>query len=249
MDVTGAIGMDKNSILAKLSKAERAGMAPHFEEMDLVPHDILHDQKAKIDRVYLPLSGMISILLLTKNGAAVETGFVDREGVAGGSVVSAGDISFGQHFVQMGGTALTITTSMLRELCAKNQTLRSGINNHQSIILLQAQHSAACHALHNVSERLCRWLLHSHDVAEADEFFLTQEFLAHMLGVTRTSVSLQANQLQAAELISYSRGHVKVLDRAGLEEASCECYAAIRACLKPEQNHYSAKEKAREGQA
>lgn len=224
-----AFAWDRNSILAKLSQAERLVLAPHFKEVDLEIRRVLHEQGAEIERVYFPLSGMISILLVTQSGDSIETGIIGRNGVAGGSVISDGSISFAQHLVQMNGSALTISTMLLRKICKENETLRKAILDFEPLVLIQAQQSAACHALHSVAERLCRWLLHSEDIAESPNFYLTQEFLAHMLGVQRGSVSIEANTLQQAGLIKYSRGHVEVLNRTGLEEGSCECYRVVRA--------------------
>jgi CRP-like cAMP-binding protein len=102
------------------------------------------------------------------------------------------------------------------------------MNRFQNVVLLQAQQSAACHALHTVQARLCRWLLQSQDVTGSEVVPLTQEFLSHMLGVQRTSVSLCAHALQSAGLIKYSRGQIKILDRRGLKKAACECYDAVR---------------------
>jgi CRP-like cAMP-binding protein len=220
---------DRNHILAKLSKAERIALASHFKEVQLELRQVIHEQGAKIERVYFPLSGMVSILLVTQSGDAIETGVIGRSGIVGGSIISDGDTSFAQHLVQMSGTALTISSVTLEKLCKENKTLRKAILEFEPLVLIQAQQSAACHALHSVAERLCRWLLHSQDIAESPNFYLTQEFLAHMLGVQRGSVSMEANTLQQAGLIKYSRGHVEVLNRTGLEESSCECYRAVRA--------------------
>jgi CRP-like cAMP-binding protein len=126
------------------------------------------------------------------------------------------------------GDALAISTRELKRIAADLPKLRKAINSYQSFILVQAQQTAVCHALHTVSERLCRWLLHSEDIAQSKEFFLTQEFLSIMLGVRRSSVSTQAHELQAAGLIKYSRGHIEILNRPGLLKHSCECYKVIQ---------------------
>jgi CRP-like cAMP-binding protein len=222
---------DKNHILAKLKEADRASLAHEFREVDLEIGQVLHEPHEKMQRAYFPFSGMVSILLVTESGDAIETGIVDRQGVVGGSIISDADISFGQHIVQMAGAALTISAGTLKKICAQNETLREAINRYEPVVLLQAQQSTACHALHSVSQRLSRWLLHSEDVAESKTFFLTQEFLAHMLGVRRSSVSTQAQELQNAGLIEYSRGHVEILNRKGLEKTSCECYRVVRKYL------------------
>jgi CRP-like cAMP-binding protein len=130
--------------------------------------------------------------------------------------------------VQIDGSGWQIPAANFVEAYQASDRFRSAINGYQGIVLFQAQQSAACHAIHSVESRLCRWLLQAEDVMESEEIELTQEFLSHMLGVRRTSVSLAAHSLQKSGLIRYSRGQIKIVDREGLEESACECYAAIR---------------------
>ena len=148
--------------------------------------------------------------------------------MAGASIGSDGSQSAGQATVQIAGSAWQIQSSKFLELYKASEPFRTLINKFQNVILLQAQQSAACHALHTVEARLCRWLLQSQDITETDMVPLTQEFLSHMLGVRRTSVSLCAHALQNAGLIAYSRGQIKILNRDGLKESACECYEVVR---------------------
>jgi CRP-like cAMP-binding protein len=126
----------------------------------------------------------------------------------------------------MSGTALMMPKS--RFVDAYHAHLRNLINRFQAIILIQARQNAACHALHSVRSRLCRWLLQSQDMIGSETFTLTQEFLSHMLGVRRTTVSIEAHALQEAGLIRYRRGHINILNRDGIEDCACECYSVIR---------------------
>jgi CRP-like cAMP-binding protein len=128
----------------------------------------------------------------------------------------------------MDGTALRMPKAQFVDAYHAHPHLRNLVDRYQSILLMQARQNAACHALHSVRSRLCRWLLQSQDTIGSATFILTQEFLSHMLGVRRNTVSVEAHALQQAGLIKYTRGHIKILDRAGLEDCACECYSVIR---------------------
>jgi hypothetical protein len=171
---------------------------------------------------------MISMLTVMQSGEQIETAIIGTEGVAGGWVAIDGANSNTQTTVQMEGSASKIPAAKFVETYNASDRFRSAMNAYQGIILFQAQQSAGCHALHSVESRLCRWLLQAEDLMSSDEVELTQEFLSHMLGVQRTAVSLSAHKLQKSGLIQYSRGKIKIVDRKGLEECACECYAAIR---------------------
>jgi CRP-like cAMP-binding protein len=168
------------------------------------------------------------LLAVMRTGEQIETGIVGREGVVGASIGSDGSQSAGQATVQIAGSAWRIEAPKFLAIYQESIPFRTLMNKFQNVILLQAQQSAACHALHTVEARLCRWLLQSQDVTESDVVPLTQEFLSHMLGVGRNSVSLCAHALQTAGLIRYSRGQIKILNRDGLKESACECYEVIR---------------------
>jgi CRP-like cAMP-binding protein len=171
---------------------------------------------------------MVSLLAVMRTGEQIETAVVGRDGVVGGSIGVDSGRSLGQATVQIPGSALQITSLEFLSLYKASESFRALINRFQALILVQAQQSAACHAVHTVDARLCRWLLQSQDTTESDVVPLTQEFLSHMLGVQRTSVTLAAQTLQKAGLIRYARGVITILDRAGLKESACECYDVIR---------------------
>jgi CRP-like cAMP-binding protein len=131
--------------------------------------------------------------------------------------------------VQLDGAAMKMSAGDFVSAYRANEQLRSLENKYQMALLMQAQQNAACYALHSVSSRLCRWLLQSQDTIDSKKLHLTQQFLSHMLGVRRNTVSVEAHILQKAGLIRYTRGHITILDRSGLEQCACECYAVIRA--------------------
>jgi CRP-like cAMP-binding protein len=218
----------KNRILRQLAADELKSIQPWLSSVKLQPPTVLHESGAAVESVYFPLSGMISLLSIMQSGEAIETGIVGAEGLVGGDAAVNGHL-FGQATVQLAGEALQIPKAQFVDAYNEHPHLRNLVNRHQSVLLVQAQQNAACHAFHSVRGRLCRWMLHSYDLLGSPTFNLTQEFLSHMLGVRRNTVSLDAHSLQQAGLIRYSRGNITILDRDGLEECACECYAVIRA--------------------
>jgi CRP-like cAMP-binding protein len=218
----------ENRILQSLSLNDLSLLRPQLKLIELKRGTVLHEAGAPLEYVYFPTTGMVSILAIMRTGDAIETAVIGREGVVGGSIGSEGSLSFGQSMVQIPGSALRIGAQSFLKVLEGSNGLRSLVNRYQSVVLLQAQQSAACHAFHHVDARLCRWLLHASDATESNMVDLTQEFLSHMLGVQRTSVTITAHALQKSGLIRYSRGKVEILDRHGVEECACECYAVLR---------------------
>ncbi len=218
----------QNRILEQLSPVDRETLLRHAKRYPLAHGEVLYEAGGLIQYVYFPLSGMISLLTIVTSGDAIETGIVGREGMIGGSVGTDGKTSFGQALVQIAGAAVRIPAAVFREQYEACTALRTLINRYQSFILVQAQQSAACHAIHTVEARLCRRLLQSRGTLGSDTVNLTQDFLSHMLGVQRSTVSLSAHALQQAGLIRYSRGKVQIVDAFGLEESACECYRIVQ---------------------
>lgn len=221
---------DENAILRTLAGNGQA-LRPHLKPIALQQNAILHEAGAEMRQVYFPVSGMVSLLTVTRSGAAIETGIIGKEGVVCGWPEGDGWQAFGRAIVQIPGGALQVASGEFLRALDASARLRERVHEYQSFMLLQAQQSAACHALHSVEERLCRWLLQSQDAVGSEIVPLTQEFLSQMLGVQRTSVSLAALKLQELDLIKYTRGRLQVLDRAGLEKCACECYDVVRTHL------------------
>src|SRR6185437_13660511 len=173
-----------NLILDGLPEWVRASLEPHLTAVELPQSLVLQEAGRTVSQVYFPLSGMVSLLAVTPSGESIETGIVGREGVVGGLAV--GDLSsFAQAIVQIEGRALRIGPAQFRALCQEHLVLRERVDRYQAFILTQAQQNAACHALHSLEGRLCRWLLQSEDLIESNQIALTQEFLSYMLGVRR----------------------------------------------------------------
>jgi CRP-like cAMP-binding protein len=180
---------------------------------------------------------MVSILTVMKTGEQIETAIIGNEGVVGGWAAIDGRNANTQSTVQIEGSAWQLPIAKFLEIYKASDPFRSAINTYQGIILFQAQQSAACHAVHSVEARLCRWLLLAQDLMDSDLVQLTQEFLSHMIGVQRTTVSLCAHTLQKSGLIQYSRGKIKILDRKGIEECACECYYRPSVSTLPASSH------------
>jgi CRP-like cAMP-binding protein len=223
---------NQNLLLRNLDPAEFALLERKLKSVKLDFGQVLHEQRAPIDQVYFPVSGMVSSVVMTGDGDAIETAVIGRNGVVGGSVAVTFDKAFTQSVVQIEGQALALPSSVLVEACNKSMAVHDLVRRYEAVLIMQANQSSACHAIHSVSARLCRWLLHCRDFSQSDEISLTQEAIAHMLGVRRSSVSVAAHELQHAGLIKYARGHIKILDRAGIEECACECYDAVQNFIK-----------------
>lgn len=218
----------RNRLLNALAASDLERLNSNLQNVRMTRGQVLHPPGEPIKHVYFPDSGMISMLTVMQSGEQIETAVIGSEGVAGSWVAIDGASSNTQTTVQIEGSAWRVPAAKFVEAYNASDRFRAAMNRYQGIILFQAQQSAACHAIHSVEARLCRWLLQAEDVIGSDEIMLTQEFLSHMLGVRRTSVSLCAHSLQKSGLIRYSRGKITIVDHKGLEECACECYAAIR---------------------
>jgi CRP-like cAMP-binding protein len=217
-----------NRLLASLSTADMAQLAPSLRTVSLEKGAILNEPGAEIDQVIFPHDGMISLLAVMADGKVVETATIGREGVVGGMAGLCQHVTTTRWMAQMAMTASQVNAATLRRIVAINGPLRDGIIRANELLLAQVQTTAACNALHPIYARLARWILQSADRGGADRVPLTQELLSEMLGVRRSSVSEVAARLQEDGLIRYSRGLIDVLHRRGLEEAACECYGAMK---------------------
>jgi CRP-like cAMP-binding protein len=218
----------RNRLLAALRPADMAALVPHLKEVELEQGALLQEQGELIERVYFPNSGMISLLAVMQQGNAVETATIGREGAVGAMAGLGPRHAFTRAVVQMAGTAAQIATGKFQAVVGASPTIRDIIVRHNEVLLAQVQQSAACNALHEAESRFCRWLLQSRDRSDGDIVPITQEFLAQMLGVRRTTVTLVAQSLQDAGLLRYRRGRIEILDRNMLEDRACECYRVVR---------------------
>lgn len=218
----------QNRLLAALAPEDLTLLTPHLAPLALERGRLLYDPGDRIDTAYFPLDGVISLMTLMENGAAIEYATIGREGAIGLRAAVAPRRSLSRAIVQTPCKALRISATHLREAWEKSARLRDLIEHHNEALFGHAMQSVACNALHSVEARFCRWLLTCHDRISCDTVALTQEFLAAMLGVQRTTVTAVARTLQEKGAIRYRRGVVDIIDRQVLEAQTCECYGVIR---------------------
>jgi CRP-like cAMP-binding protein len=203
-------------------------LRPHLELIDLPQYEILHEPGEKIDFTYFLNEGMTSLVALSRDGRSVEVGIVGREGMVGMSLTV--DLLRGtfRAIMQMGGSGLRVRSDIFQEVLQRASTLRSELSRFALMHGMQVAQLAACNRLHDIEQRLARWLLMGQDRVDCHLLPLTHEFRAQMLGTGRPSVSLAAGMLEDAGLIENLRGTVKILNRKLLEKVACECYGVIQ---------------------
>lgn len=217
-----------NLLLASLSPGDLAALQPHLKLVHFEQEQVLFEAGDTIDATYFPTSAVISIVVTLSSGQVVEAAMVGRDGVVGASAALDGKIALSRAIVQLSGEAMVCSLAGLRGAAMQSQSLLSLLIRHEQTLYAQAQQSAACMAAHHVDARLCRWLLRSRDLSQSDTLLFTQEFLAEMLGVNRTSVTVVADTLQQAGIIKYTRGKIRITNLEGLQDAACECYETVR---------------------
>lgn len=218
-----------NLLLSMLPVDEYQALLPHLEFIDTPLHFVFFERDKPINYAYFPLIGEHSILATMEDGSAVEVGTVGYEGMSTVDLILGGNLAIESTVCQIPGSSLRMPASVFKEMTATDTVLRRVVLKYLQAYLSQVSQSVACNRLHGLEQRMSRWLLMSHDRMKRDDFQITQEYLAMMLGVHRPSVSLIAGTLQRAGLIEYKRGVVHILDREGLEEVVCECYGIVSA--------------------
>lgn len=218
----------RNRLLELLPANDFGRLRSYLDEVPLDYKFELYGAGKPIPFVYFPVTGVASIVNTMMNGAAAEVGTVGNEGIVGLPIILGDTVAPNDVYVQVPGAGLRMPASVFREALEGSSTMRNVMLHYVHALFNQIAQSAACNGFHTIEQRCCRWLLMTHDRVLSDHFTLTQEFLGMMLGVRRTSITLTANHLKQQKLIKYSRGHVMVLDRPGLERRSCECYAVSK---------------------
>jgi CRP-like cAMP-binding protein len=217
-----------NQLLDALPDDVRAAVLAEADRVALPVRTGIYEPGGSIDTVYFPIDGIISLVTVMRDGTTIEVVTVGREGVSGAQAILDGGGSASMlTFVQIAGEFYRLSFERFAALCARHEPLRELVEKYLSALLDVMAQSIACNRLHYVNQRCARWLLMTHDRVGRDEFRLTHEVLATMLGVRRAGVSIAAAALQQAGGIRYARGRFTVVDRAGLESAACECYGAI----------------------
>jgi CRP-like cAMP-binding protein len=223
-----ATGHRVNRLLEALEPEDYALIEPHLESVELPRGKVLYDTGETVHYTYFPHDSVVSLVTVMQDGDSVEMAVFGREALFGFVSAIVSRQSLGRYIVQINGTASRIAADRLHELVTARPNVRQLFLRFSEALLAQTFQTVACNAVHSVEARCCRWILSMHDRLDQDTLPLTHEFLAEMLGVQRSTVSLITRTLQTAGLISQRRGVITVTDRVGLEDTTCECYGKIR---------------------
>jgi len=218
----------QNQILAALPADEYRRLLPHLELIALPSGHVLYDPGAHLTHIYFPTTAIVSLLCVMENGASAEIAMAGNEGIIGVSLFMGGETTPSRAIVQNAGHAYRLKGQLLKTEFYRGGPLQRLLLRYTQALLTQMAQTAVCNRHHSVDQQLCRWLLLNLDRLPSSELAMTQELIAGMLGVRREGVTEAAGNLQKAGLINYRRGHITVLDRAGLEERACECYAVVK---------------------
>ncbi|WP_027996367.1 Crp/Fnr family transcriptional regulator [Simplicispira psychrophila] len=217
-----------NSLLASLPEPEWQRIAPLLEAVDLPLGQVLHESGGKMSHVYFPTNAIVSLLYVLKNGDSAEIAVVGNEGVVGIALFMGGETTPNRAVVQSAGKGYRLRKADIKEEFARSGPVLHLLLRYTLALMTQIAQTAVCNRHHTLDQQLCRWLLLSLDRLSGNELVMTQELIANMLGVRREGVTEAALKLQKLGLIRYARGRISVLDRAGLEERTCECYAVVK---------------------
>lgn len=218
-----------NRLLAALPEQDFAALAQHLVPVSLKVGEMIYGPNGHFHGAYFPTTAIVSLHYLTESGASCEVAGVGNEGVVGVSLFLGGDTTASAAVVQAAGQAYRLEARLLRQEFMRGGALQRLLLLYTQALIVQISQTVVCTRHHTIEQQLCRWLLLTLDRLPSSELLMTQEMVAGMFGVRRESITDAAGRLQRAGFISYRRGHISVLDRAGLETASCECYALVRA--------------------
>ena len=218
-----------NRLLSALSAADYQRLAPHLELVRLNMKQRVYEPYQPIEYAYFPLTGLISMVTVMQSGKAIESATVGNEGMVGLPLFLGVDRTTSQAYAQVPGESLRIKAEVFQKEVRRPGGLARMLQLYTQALLVQISQAMACNGLHAIPQRTARWLLMTHDRVAAERFPLSQELLGLMLGVRRAGVNEVATKLRQAGLIQYRRGVVEIVDRAGLEATSCECYGVIQA--------------------
>jgi CRP-like cAMP-binding protein len=219
----------KNLLLNLLSPSDLKFLQPHLKVTRFEQHHVLFEADQTVHSVYFPATAVVSLVITLSTGEMIEAAMVGMDGVVGASAALDGKIALSRGIIQLGGEVIVCDVDALKCAAMQSPKLLALLIRHEQTVYAQAQQSAACFAVHQIEARLCRWLLRARDLSGSDHLSFTQEYLAEMLGVRRTSVTVVAHTLQTAGLIKYARGKIQIVNAEGLQDSACECYESIKA--------------------
>jgi CRP-like cAMP-binding protein len=217
-----------NLLLAALPDPEWERWLPGLEKVEMPLGQVLYESGATLTHVYFPTSSIVSLLYVMENGAAAEIAVVGNEGLVGVSLFMGGESTPSRAVVQSAGHGFRLQARLMKDEFNRAGPVLHLLLRYTQALITQMAQTAVCNRHHSLHQQLCRWLLLSLDRLQGNELVMTQELIANMLGVRREGVTEAALKLQQAGLINYARGHITVLDRAGLEKCTCECYAVVK---------------------
>ncbi|WP_295403420.1 Crp/Fnr family transcriptional regulator [uncultured Thiocystis sp.] len=218
----------KNHLLAALPESEWQRWRPQLEPVEMPLGEVLSESDRILDHVYFPLTAIVSLLYVMEDGASAEIAVVGNEGIVGVSLFMGGETTPSRAVVQSAGVGLRLKAQMMMDEFNRAGPVMHLLLRYTQALITQMVQTAACNRHHSLDQQLCRWLLLSLDRLEGSELAMTQELIANLLGVRREGVTEAVLKLQEAGLIRYARGQITVLDRPGLEQRSCECYAVVK---------------------
>jgi CRP-like cAMP-binding protein len=218
----------KNLLLSQIGNDDFKRLEPYLKVAQFAQHTVLFEAEQEIKHVYFPEGAVVSLVVTLESGETIEAAMVGSDGVVGASAALDGRISLSRGIIQLPGAIVICSIDGLKSAALQSPKLLSLLIRHEQTVYAQAQQSAACFATHHVQARLCRWLLRARDLSGTDTLVFTQEYLAEMLGVQRTSVTVVAHTLQSAGLIKYARGKIQILNAEALQDGACECYKTVR---------------------
>lgn len=217
-----------NRLLATLPHEDVERLRPQLTPVTLALGDVLYEPDRAMAYMYFPTTAVVSLIYTMVDGTTAEMGLVGNEGVVGIALFMGGDTTPNRAIVQVAGAAFRLQAPALRAEFVRAGAVQLALLRYTQALITQISQTAVCNRLHAIEQRLCRWLLLTRDRVPSDAIQMTQEFIAHMLGVRREGVTLAARHLQEAGLIRYVRGHITILDRPGLEATACECYRVVK---------------------
>ena len=217
-----------NQLLAALPAAEWQRWLPQLESVEMPLGQVLYESGTTLSHVYFPLTAIVSLLYVMENGASAEIAVVGNEGIVGISLFMGGESTPSRAVVQSAGNGYRLNAQTMKDEFNRAGPVLHLLLRYTQALITQMAQTAVCNRHHTLDQQLCRWLLLSLDRLQGNDLVMTQELIANMLGVRREGVTEAALKLQKVGLIRYARGHISVLDRAGLEQRTCECYAVVK---------------------
>ena len=218
----------ENGLLAALPAEDYERLLPHLMPVKFSLGEVLYESQGLMEYVYFPTSSHISLLYTMIDGSTAEVGLVGNEGLVGIALFMGGDTTPNRAIVQGAGRAFKMKASVLQDEFKRGGALQLALLRYTQALITQISQTAVCNRLHTTEQRLCRWILMTHDRTQTDQLEMTHEFIANMLGIHREAVSLVAHRLREKGAIDYRRGSMQIVNRRILEECSCECYQVVR---------------------